>query len=471
MTVIALCERGLVIDLFSNAEATYPSETYAYSSNTIFNYCNGVLTFYNPKQKSVIKEYKIEDCKQLQISECGCFGGALTLKKDLFVYSHNKELFLHEDINAFSLSSVFVSFSRASTLYVHKITDSEMKTFENVFYFKAFGEFIVLVQKMKSSSQGSFKLQIWKESVVADFMLETLERLETKTDGKGNFLFLVTARYVSNSYYGHDHLYFFNVDSLSFREVDVLDPPLFFTFLLSRFVVCSGHQPSLVSIYDYQCSVVKSFPSGVRNRVFFNTHMNLVAFCGFENLAGNIEIYDVQASKIMTKLKVLGASLFSWSPSGSYFIVSVTNYMKDDNRIMMYDYYGREINKIVFSNLSKSDWIGERENFLKLKRPEKLNLIDEAAYVVPSFVPLKSAVSAPSAARKKATVSSANARKVPKLSSQSVELSIDDVIRELNDIQNIKEKQDKGVVLSVAELNKLLRENSLLKCLKNLEAE
>lgn len=471
MTVIALCERGLVIDLFSNAETTYPSETYAYSSNTIFSYWNGVLAFYNAKQKSTIKEYKIEDCKQLQISECGCFGGALTLKKDLLIYSHDKELFLHKDINAFSLSSVFVSFSRTSTLYVHKITDSEMKTFSNVFYFKAFREFMVIVQKVKSGEQGGFKLQIWKDSVVADFMLETLERLDTKTDGNGNFLFLVTARYVSNSYYGHDHLYFFNIDSLSFREVDVLDPPLFFSFLESRFVVCSGHQPSLVSIYDYQCSVVKSFPSGVRNRVFFNAHMNLVAFCGFENLAGNIEIYDVQTLKVITKLKVLGASLFSWSPNGSYFIVSVTNYMKEDNRIMMYDYYGREISKVGFSNLVKSEWIGESEGFVRLERPEKLNLEEETAYVVPSFGPLRSAASAPSAARRRSPASSANARKIPKPPPQGAELSINDVIRELDDIQNIKEKQEKGAVLSVAELNKLLRENSLLKCLKNLEAE
>eukprot|EP00866_Antonospora_locustae_P002378 jgi/Antlo1/2378/1023 len=471
MTVIALCERGLVIDLFSNEETTYPSETYAYSSNTVLSYWNGVLTFYNTKRKSTVKEYKIEDCKQLQISECGCFGGALTLKKDLFIYSHDKELFLHKDINAFSLSSVFVSFSRASTLYVHKITNSETKTFENIFYFKVFGEFIVMVQRVKSAGQSHFKLEIWKDSVVADLMLETLERLDTKTDGNGNFLFLVTARYVSNSYYGHDYLYFFNIDSLSFREVDVLDPPLFFSFLKSRFVVCSGHQPSLVSIYDHQCSVVKSFPSGVRNRVFFNAHMNLVAFCGFENLAGNIEIYDVQTLKITAKFKVLGASLFSWSPNGSYFIVSVTNYMKEDNRIMMYDYYGREINKVEFSNLAKSEWIGEVEDFVKLERPEKLNLVEEAAYVVPSFGSLKSAVSVPSATRKKSPVFGANARKALNSPLQSAELSVNDVIKELNDIQIIKKKQENGAVLSVAELNKLLRENSLLKCLKNLEAE
>ncbi|KAL0265614.1 UNVERIFIED_CONTAM: hypothetical protein PYX00_011327 [Menopon gallinae] len=455
MSVIALCERGLVIDLFSNSETTYPSETYAYSSNTIFSYWDGVLSFYDARQKSTIKEYPIEDCKQLQISECGSYGGALTLKKDLFVYSHDKELFLHKNINAFSLSSVFVSFSRASTLYVHKIADPETKAFGNVFYFKAFGEFLVIVQKIKSEERDCFRLQVWRDSVVGNFVLETLERIDAKTDGRGNFLFIVTA----------------NIDSLSFREVDVLDPPLFFSFLKSRFVVCSGHQPSLVSIYDYQCSVVKSFPSGVRNRVFFNSHMNLVAFCGFENLAGNIEIYDVQTMKVITKLKVLGASLLSWSPNGSYFIVSVTNCMKEDNRITMYDYYGREIKRTGFSNLVKSEWIGDTEGFVSLERPETLNLKEEVAYVVPSFGSLKPTTPAPPAARKKGPTLNAGAKRVPKPPPQSAKPSISDVMKELDDIQNIKEKQERGAVLSVAELNKLLRENSLLKCLKNLEAE
>lgn len=466
MSIVALCEKGLIVDLFGDAEVAYPAEAYMCQDEVALSYGQKTLTFRSIRTRSIIKEHVVEHCKQIQLSDCGLFGAILTLRKELHVYSHTSCLFTHENVSSFCVSSFLVSFSRGSELFVQKMDVAEPTKFEQVFYFKVFKEFVVVVHRIKEGDFG-FKLSIYRDNAaIGDFKLEQIEKIDVKSDGEGNFLFLVTAKYISSSYYGHDHLYFFGIENMKFREVDVLDPPLFFSFLKSKFVVCSGNQPSLVSIYDYQCSVIKSFPSGVRNRVFFNVHSNLVAFCGFENLSGNIEIYDAQTLKIVTKLKILGASLFSWSPNGSYFIVSITNYMKVDNSVTMYDYYGRKISSRHFSSLTRSEWVGEKEGFKKLERPEKLRLEEDTVYVIPSFANLTTETP-----KKKKVVVPAKTKKSSEPASESPGRDLEDIKKELECIQCIKEKQEKGASLSVDELNKLLREGSLVNEMKKFQAK
>lgn len=467
MSIIALCEKGLIVDLFSEYEATYPSEAYECKNNVILTYYKNILSFYDVKKRAVTKEYQIEDCKQIQLSECGRFGGVLTFKKKLCIYSNKSNLGTYDNVSAFSISSSLLSFSRGAELFLQDIAGTETTVLESIFYFKVFDSFLVLAQKIKDNSF-KFKLSVYSKSTfLAELKLEQIEKIDTKSDGKGNFLFLITSQYVSSSYYGHEHLYFFNIGTSSFKEVDVLDPPLFFEFLESRFLVCSGNQPSLVSLYDHQCSVVKSFPKGIRNQVFFNAHRNLVAFCGFENLSGNIDIYDAQTLKMACKFKVLGASLFSWSPNGAYFIVSVTNNMKEDNSIEMYDYYGRTLKRMEFSNLVKSEWAGEKEEFLRLERPEKLKVEKENVYVLPSFGHLRTS---PLPRKRKPVVTHINKKKEEPIP-ENVDASPENIKKELEMILCIKEKQERGAFLSAKELNKLLKEKVLLEELKNLEAK
>ncbi|MCZ6913193.1 MAG: hypothetical protein O7C59_00810, partial [Rickettsia endosymbiont of Ixodes persulcatus] len=139
---------------------------------------------------------------------------------------------------------------------------------------------------------------------------------------------------------------------------------------------------------------------------------------------------------------------------------------KEDNSIAMYDYYGRIINKREFSSLTKSEWVGEVENFKRLEKPEKLKVAEETVYVLPSFGNLKRKTF-----KKKGVVSQPKQKKNEKVTSEDVNRSIDDIKKELECIQDIKEKQEKGTSLSVDELNKLLRESSLVSELKRLETK
>ena len=460
MSVVALCEEGLIIDLFGEEEARYPASMCEVRGNTALGYWGDALTFYDIKKKRRVKEYSVKGCKQIQVSDCGEICGALTIGKELLVYARDSVLCTHTNVTSFSLSLELLCLSRGSLLSVQgNSPGSAVMEFSDVFYFRAFGDFLVLVQRSREGAAG-FKLSIVREITILEADFANIEKIDTKSDGNGCFLFLITSKYVSSSYYGREHLYFFEISTQKFREVDVLDPPLFFSFLNSRFVVCSGHQPSMVSVYDYQCSVIKSFPAGVRNRVYFNAHQNIVAFCGFENLSGNIEIYDVQSLELIAKFKVLGASVFLWSPSGSYFIVSTTNYMKEDNGAVMYDYYGREISRREFVSLAKIDWLGDVRPFVVLERPKKLVLQEEPIYTLPSFGHLKV-----EATRKKGSFKP-KAKKNIRPAQQGDVRTIEDIKRDIDEIKSIKARQDSGTSLTMEELNKLLKENSIMTELK-----
>ncbi|EQB60671.1 hypothetical protein NAPIS_ORF01761 [Vairimorpha apis BRL 01] len=70
-----------------------------------------------------------------------------------------------------------------------------------------------------------------------------------------------------------------------------------FTFLKNGFCVIYGNQPTDVIIYNFKLEIINKFPKGIRNRIYFNEYESYVAMAGFDQLAGDIELWEVNTKK------------------------------------------------------------------------------------------------------------------------------------------------------------------------------
>ncbi|KAG0419855.1 Eukaryotic translation initiation factor 2A [Dictyocoela roeselum] len=85
--------------------------------------------------------------------------------------------------------------------------------------------------------------------------------------------------------------------------------------------------------------------------------------------------------RLLFKDKIIGASRCIWSPSGTFFAIGVLSSMKIDNKIIIFDYFGRMIDKLEFKKLFNFDWTGESKDFREIEEPDELNIRKEAVYI------------------------------------------------------------------------------------------
>lgn len=192
----------------------------------------------------------------------------------------------------------------------------------------------------------------------------------------------LSTSYVKNSYFASTILYLYDVQNNSFERVNKLSNILDFVFIKNGFCVIYGNQPAYVTSFNYDLTLRDKFPKGVRNRVYFNHQQTHIVLAGFEQLAGNVEPYDVKSKEKFSSANELSASKIKWDITGSYYYVSTLKYLKEDNRITMYDYYGRKVDCANFDCLSNIASYGALKEFVVLPAPtEKFVEVQEEAYV------------------------------------------------------------------------------------------
>ena len=83
------------------------------------------------------------------------------------------------------------------------------------------------------------------------------------------------------------------------------------------------------------------FGEAHRNIVSWAPHGRFVALCGFGNLAGDFDMWDVNKKKKMGANTTSAAVGYGWSPDSRQFMVSTTApRMNVDNGIRLFKYNG-----------------------------------------------------------------------------------------------------------------------------------
>ncbi|GMH98038.1 hypothetical protein TrVE_jg4628 [Triparma verrucosa] len=107
------------------------------------------------------------------------------------------------------------------------------------------------------------------------------------------------------------------------------------------FIVLSGSMPSQACLYNAKCEQLFLFGEAHRNIVSWAPHGRFVGLCGFGNLAGDFDMWDVNKRKKMGSNSTSAAVGYGWSPDSRQFMVSTTApRMNVDNGVRIFRYNG-----------------------------------------------------------------------------------------------------------------------------------
>lgn len=84
---------------------------------------------------------------------------------------------------------------------------------------------------------------------------------------------------------------------------------------------------------------------GFRNEIYYNSFGNLLATCGFGNIAaGKVQIWDVETHKEVITIEVPDTTYFEWSPDGQHFLTATTSpRMRTNNNYRIWSYRGHNL--------------------------------------------------------------------------------------------------------------------------------
>ena len=96
--------------------------------------------------------------------------------------------------------------------------------------------------------------------------------------------------------------------------------------------------PAKTVIFNAKAQAVHTFPLGPRNTVLFSPHGRFILVAGFGNLAGQMDIYDMEKdiAKVCT-IEASNASVCEWSPDGKHILTATTSpRLRVDNGIRIW---------------------------------------------------------------------------------------------------------------------------------------
>lgn len=125
-----------------------------------------------------------------------------------------------------------------------------------------------------------------------------------------------------------------------------------------EFGVVYGYMPAKTTIFNRRAVVQHSFNLAPRNTILFSPHGRFVIVAGFGNLAGQMDIYDLEKNylKICT-IEASNASVCEWSPDGKHILTATTSpRLRVDNGLRIYHISGALMYNENFNELYHVTW-------------------------------------------------------------------------------------------------------------------
>lgn len=105
-----------------------------------------------------------------------------------------------------------------------------------------------------------------------------------------------------------------------------------------EFGVVYGYMPAKTTIFNQRAVAQHSFNLGPRNTIIFSPHGRFVIVAGFGNLAGQMDIYDLEKNyeKVCT-IEASNAAICEWSPDGKHILTAtVSPRLRVDNGLRIW---------------------------------------------------------------------------------------------------------------------------------------
>ncbi|XP_059187592.1 eukaryotic translation initiation factor 2A isoform X2 [Centropristis striata] len=90
----------------------------------------------------------------------------------------------------------------------------------------------------------------------------------------------------------------------------------------TEFCVVYGFMPAKATVYSLKCDPLFDFGTGPRNAAYYSPQGNILVLAGFGNLRGQMEVWDVKKYKQVSKPQAPDATHFSWCPDGEHVVTA-----------------------------------------------------------------------------------------------------------------------------------------------------
>ncbi|KAF1818726.1 translation initiation factor eIF-2A [Dissoconium aciculare CBS 342.82] len=171
------------------------------------------------------------------------------------------------------------------------------------------------------------------------------DKVQLKWNNEGTSLIVLAQTEVdksNKSYYGETMLYILSASG-GFDSRIALDKegPIHdvkWSPNSKEFGVVYGYMPAKTTIFNQRAVANHSFALGPRNEIIFSPHGRFVIVAGFGNLAGQMDIYDLEKNyeKVCT-IQASNPTICEWSPDGQHILNATTSpRLRVDNGIRIW---------------------------------------------------------------------------------------------------------------------------------------
>lgn len=478
MPILALCEKGLILDVFGSKPQILGCEEYKLSNDKLVFVLKSKIKFINLQQPEKITEIEIPGFSEFILSPDGSKTAVMCYNKVLKIFKDSNIINSFSSVENFGISDNFYCFSTKTELKIFNF-ESLTPIFETTLSIKTIhclnSEILFITEKTDRQKIFMFKNE------KMHLLIEHPEIFRTVVQSYGDSLLLLAdIEYTGKSYYADSILYLIKFNELSkLKEIymssnphaDAKDQKLLtlnnlfglisfpslkkihsFGFHQEAIYICFGDQPAYVHFYNSLGLYKSKLPSATRNTVVFNRSGKRVINAGFGNLPGNIEVFENGVS--VCYFESLGASYASWLNDDSRFMIATTNYFKSDNKICVYDYYGKLLEIMECKSLVSARVYGKPEPELQINRPEEILKQKKVVGYVPPHLRSSSF-----------NISKLQLPEKPKLKKKAKEQpeskievrTIESINKELEECYTLKERLKSGEELSLEDENKVFK--------------
>lgn len=227
--------------------------------------------------------------------------------------------------------------------------------------------------------------------------------------------------------------------------------------------------PPKASFFNLKCDATFELDEGDRNSIYYNDFGTLVVLGGYGNLNGRTEIWDVTKKKLIATLMAPDTTHLEWSPSGEIFVTATTApRLRVGNCFKVWHYTGALLHETIWTpgqELYEVIWqrfpvgVFTAQVVAPTKKVEGIKSSQAIASSVPYRPPgargvMSSAKPINTPAAAPAKVANGKRRKV--------------LQKLLDDIKTLKLNQEHGAVLLKNQVEKINREEAVLKELESL---
>jgi len=164
------------------------------------------------------------------------------------------------------------------------------------------------------------------------------------------------------SYYGETTMYLLSANGAFDSRIDLdKEGPIHdvaWSPKSNSFAVVYGYMPAKTVIFNIKAQAIHTFPLGPRNTVLFSPHGRYMLLAGFGNLAGQMDIYDLERDYAkICMIEASNASLCEWSPDGKHILTATTSpRLRVDNGVRIWHAAGQLMYNEEMSELYHVCW-------------------------------------------------------------------------------------------------------------------